>query len=169
LNFKASYFTLESGMPLPVATALAEDPAPKSRRKRVARVLLADTALASRLAIKTILSAAGYAVSGAATAAEAIGKLDEGEYQLVLADLRAESEEAGPRLLAYARQKDFRPATALIASDISETGRAARVCESHNSAVHISNENVYYLLDRVAALISRRADRRINQAVLRPS
>jgi hypothetical protein len=108
-------------------------------------------------------------VSGAATAAEAIGKLDEREYQLVLADLRAESEEAGPRLLAYARQKEFRPATALIASDISETGRAAREGESHNSAVHISNENVYHLLDRVAELISRRADRRINRAILKPS
>jgi DNA-binding NtrC family response regulator len=152
-----------------VPSALAEDPAPKTRRKRVARVLLADTALASRLALKTILSAAGYAVSGAATAAEAIGKLDEREYQLVLADLRAESDEAGPRLLAYARQKEFRPATALIASHIRETGRAAREGESHDSAVHISNENVYHLLDRVAELISRRADRRINQAILKPS
>lgn len=110
----------------PVETAVAENAPPKIPRKKVARVLLADTALASRLALKTILSAAGYAVSGAATAAEAIGKLDEGEYQLVLADLRAESDEAGPRLLAYARQKEFRPATALIASDISETGRTAR-------------------------------------------
>src|ERR1700722_5795234 len=93
----------------------------KPRKRKVARVLLADTGLASRLTLKTILNTAGYAVSSAATAAEAIGKLDEGEYQLVLADLRAESEEAGARLLAYARQKDFRPATALIASDISET------------------------------------------------
>src|ERR1700723_573429 len=116
-----------------VATALAEDPAPKTRRKRVARVLLADTALASRLTLKTILSAAGYAVSGAATGAEAIGKLDGGEYQLVLADLRAESAEAGPRLLAYARQKDFHPATALISSDMCETGTApARGDSSHN-------------------------------------
>src|SRR6202451_1700869 len=128
-------------MSFPVETALAEDTSPKKRRQKVARVLLADTALASRLTLKTILSAAGYAVSGAATAAEAIGKLDEGEYQLVLADLRAESDEAGPRLLAYARQKEFRPATALIASDMSETGRNARAGASHNSAVHISNEN----------------------------
>ncbi|HEX4136150.1 MAG TPA: response regulator [Bryobacteraceae bacterium] len=145
---------------------------------RVARVLLADTALASRLALKTILSTAGYAVSGAATAAEAIGKLDENEYQLVLADLRAESEEAGPHLLAYARQKEFHPATALISSDIiasdasmesdtSAAGSPAWEDESRHSAVHISNENVYHLLDRVAELISRRADRRINQAVLR--
>jgi CheY-like chemotaxis protein len=156
----------------PVATALVEDPAPQTRLKRVAHVLLADTALASRLALKTILSTAGYAVSGAATAAEAIGKLDENEYQLVLADLRAESEEAGPHLLAYARQKEFHPATALISSDIiasdaSVAGSPACEDEPSNSAVHISNENVYHLLDRVAELISRRADRRIHQAVLR--
>jgi CheY-like chemotaxis protein len=152
-------------MSFPVETAVVEDTTPKKRR-RVARVLLADTALASRLALKTILSTAGYAVSGAATAAEAVGKLDEGEYQLVLADLRAESEEAGPRLLAYARQKDFRPATALIASDLRETGSPRRESGSHNSAVHISNENVFQLLDRVAELISQRANRRMKQASL---
>jgi CheY-like chemotaxis protein len=152
---------------------LAEDTAPRRRRQRVARVLLADTALTSRLALKTILSTAGYSVSGAATAAEAVGKLNEGEYQLVLADLRAESDEAGPRLLAYARQKEFRPATALIASDISETtGRVrqgAPLSRSQNSAVHISNENVYHLLDRVAELISQRADRRIKRAFQKAS
>jgi len=136
-------------------------------RQRVARVLLADTALASRLALKTILSAAGYAVSGAATAAEAIGKLDQGEYQLVLADLRAESEEAGRHLLAYARQKEFRPATALLASDVSETGRSSHEGESPNRAIHMSNENVSYFLERVAALISQRADRRIRQTLVR--
>jgi CheY-like chemotaxis protein len=151
-------------MAFPVETLLTAESVPKRRRQRVARVLLADTALASRLALKSILSTAGYAVSGAATAAEAIGKLDEGEYQLVLADLRMESEDAGPHLLAYARQKEFRPATALISSDMSETGRESRPTQSHNSAVHISNENVYHLLDRVAELISQRADRRIRRA-----
>jgi CheY-like chemotaxis protein len=156
-------------MRFPVETALAEEVITKRRRQRVARVLLADAGLASRLTLKTILSAAGYAVSGAATAAEAIGKLDEGEYQLVLADLRAESEEAGPRLLAYARQKEFRPATALIASDLSETGKPSREGGSQNSAVHISNENVYHLLDRVAELISQRADRRIKRSMAQAS
>jgi len=151
-------------MGFPVETVLTAESVTKRRRQRVARVLLADTALASRLALKSILSAAGYAVSGAATAAEAIGKLDEGEYQLVLADLRMESEDAGPRLLAYARQKEFRPATALIASDISETGTVSRTDPSHHSADHISNENAYHLLDRVAELISQRADRRIRRA-----
>jgi CheY-like chemotaxis protein len=145
----------------PVESALLENAPPRPRKRKVARVLLADTGLASRLTLKTILSTAGYAVSGAATAAEAIGKLDEHEYQLVLADLRAESDEAGPRLLAYARQKEFRPATALIASDLSETTCPDHRGSSGNRAVHMSNDNVYHLLDRVAELISQRADRRI--------
>ena len=150
-------------MSSPVQTVPAENSldGPRLQRK-VARVLLADADLASRLTVKTILSKAGYAVSAAATAAEAISKLNEGEYQLVLADLRSESEEAGPRLLAYARQKEFRPATALLASDLSETGGDAAV-DSPHSSVHISDENVSQLLERVADLISHRAGRRIER------
>jgi CheY-like chemotaxis protein len=133
----------------------------------MARVLLADAELQSRLALKSILSTAGYAVSGAATASEAIDRLDEGEYQLVLADLRSESEDAGPRLLAYARQKEFRPATALLASDLSESGGESMNDRATSHAVHISNENLFYLLDRVAELISHRAGRRIQRTLVR--
>jgi len=156
-------------MSFPVETEPARDAAQVNRYyQKVARVLVADSEPASRLAIKTILSTAGYAVSGAATGAEAAAKLDAREYQLVLADLRAESDEAGPRLLAYARQKDFHPATALLASDMRETesGETAWFEETHHSSIHISNENVCDLLERVAGLISRRADRRMRRSSL---
>jgi CheY-like chemotaxis protein len=134
--------------------------------RRVARVLLADAGLATRLALKSILSTAGYSVSGVATAAEALGKLDTCEYQLVLADLRAESEEAGPQVLAYARQKEFRPATALLASDLCETsGHSPK--NGASSSVHISQENISSFLSGVAELISRRADRRMRKTLLR--
>jgi CheY-like chemotaxis protein len=139
----------------------------RTHDRRVARVLLADAGLATRLTLKSILSAAGYSVSGVATAAEALGKLDTGEYQLVLADLRAESEEAGPRVLAYARQKKFRPATALLASDLCATG-SATVGPTQDAdvrrSVHISHENISSFLSGVAEMISRRADRRIMKA-----
>jgi CheY-like chemotaxis protein len=135
----------------------------------VARVLLADSDLASRLTLKSILSTAGYAVDGAATAAEAIGKLDSNEYQLVFADLRSESHEAGQRVLAYARQKDFHPATALIASDMSETGTEPAADDSDERVVSISNDNVSRLLARAAELISQRADRRMRLAERRAS
>lgn len=148
--------------------AFSETHGPR-RRRCVARVLLADTDLACRLALHGILSAAGYAVDSAATAAEAVGKLDCGEYQLVLADLRAESSEAGSRLLAYARQKDYRPATALISSDLSETSTAPENSNSEQRLVRISDENVSYLLDRAADLISQRAGRRSRVAIRKAS
>jgi CheY-like chemotaxis protein len=128
-------------------------------------VLLADSDLASRLTLKSLLGKAGYAVEGAASAAEAISKLDSRQYQLVLADLRAESEGAGAALLAYARQKDYKPATALIASDMSEPESGKGKTPKAGRVVRMSNENVSYLLANVAELISLRADRRMRRAV----
>lgn len=138
-------------------------------QRNVARVLLADSELTSRLTLKTLLSTAGYAVDGAASASEAIGHLDTHEYQLVLADLRTESREAGPRLLAYARQKEFRPATALISSRMSEMEEDVFDSFSTGSVVRMSDANVSYLLARVAELIGDRADRRMLQSLRRAS
>lgn len=138
-------------------------------KRRVARILLADTGLASRLTLRSILSTAGYAVSGAATTAEAIEKLDSEEYELVLADLRAESGDAGPGLLAYARQKSFRPATALLCSDMSEAEVFATEDLSEERSVRITDENVSYLLHHVAELIGQRAGRRSRRALARAS
>ncbi len=135
------------------------------RRRIVAKVLLADSDLASRLTLKSVLGKAGYLVEGAATAAEANSKLDANQYQLVLADLRSESEDAGPALLAYARQKDYKPATALINSDLSELSSENKVAPGPDSVVSISHEDVSNLLARVAELISTRADRRMRRAV----
>jgi CheY-like chemotaxis protein len=142
----------------------AEREATAAPKRQLARVLLADGDLASRLAVKSLLTAVGYEVEGAASAAEAASRLDETDYQLVLADLRTESDEAGPSLLAYARQKDSRPATALFAADM--TGNDGPD-EGADHLVQVSNEDVSRLLDGVAELISQRADRRIRQSLRR--
>lgn len=125
-------------------------------------MLLADSDLASRLALKSLLVTAGYAVECASNASEAIDRLDKSEYQLVLADLRTESEDSGARLLAYARQKEFQPATALIFSKLSEISGTLDYREPiSNSIVQMSNDNVSYLLGRVADMIGQRAERRM--------
>jgi CheY-like chemotaxis protein len=125
--------------------------------RKVAKVLLADSDLASRLTVKTLLLKAGYAVEGAASAAEAMSRLDANEFQLVLADLRAESQSAGPALLSFARQKAYRPATALITSDMTgpSTWRDA------DSVVSVTNEDISNFLAHVAELIGNRAERRM--------
>src|SRR5271169_4880402 len=80
----------------------------------LARVLLVDDDPTSRLTLQTVLEASGYHVDSAASAAEAVGKLDEQEFQLVLSDLQMESPEAGLKVLAHARMMDYKPATAIV-------------------------------------------------------
>src|SRR5713226_1343560 len=80
----------------------------------VARVLVVDDDPTSRLTLQTVLEAGGYHVDSAASAAEAVGKLDEQEYELVLSDLQMESPEAGLKVLAHAKMMDYKPATAIV-------------------------------------------------------
>src|SRR5580698_9324142 len=87
---------------------------PRTLDYDLARVLLVHDDPASRLTLKTVLEAGGYNVDAAASAAEAVGKLDAGEYELVLSDLQMESPEAGLKVIAHARMMDYKPATALI-------------------------------------------------------
>jgi CheY-like chemotaxis protein len=146
-----------------IEPALEAHFSPEEQRK-VAKVLLVDSDLASRLTLKSVLGKAGYAVEGAASAAEAVFRLDAHEFQLVLADLRTESEEAGPSLLSYARHKEYRPATALITTDMKELGCETEAPDT-DAVVRMSNEDVSNLLANVAELISLRADRRMRRAL----
>src|ERR1051325_7173418 len=94
----------------------------KPRALQLARVLLVHSELAPRLALQTILEAGGYAVDAAASSPEALAQLDEGKYDLVLADSELGSESASRNVLAYARIKDYHPATAVITSSLLEDG-----------------------------------------------
>lgn len=118
----------------------------------LARVLLVDDDMTSRLTLQTVLEAGGYAVDSAASAAEAVGKLDESQYELVLSDLQMESPEAGLKVLAYARLMDYKPATALFTSYNDSR-------PNHHRSVLIKPEDVPGLLGKVADLISQRAAR----------
>ena len=94
-----------------------------------------------------------------------LSKLDEREYQLVLSDSDLGARRAGGKVLAYARVKDYRPATALITS-YSAAGRYANA--GRPDRVSICTENLPGLLLKVADLIGFRASRRyrtLRQAV----
>ena len=131
----------------------------------LARVLVVHGDLTPRLALQTILQAGGYAVDVAGTPAEALAMLDERVYELVLSDARFGTGEAGPDLLAYARVKDYRPATALITSYEPYLRRRS---SRPSPTVSIYTENLPSLLGKVAELIGVRASRRyrpLRQAV----
>jgi CheY-like chemotaxis protein len=119
----------------------------------LSRVLLVHGDLAPRLALQTILQAGGYCVDVAASPSEAMTKLDEGRYSLVLSDTRV------PRnVLAYARVKDYRPATAQVTSYEGVSARGGSANRRHSLSVY--TENLPNLLSEVAELIGLRASRR---------
>jgi len=126
----------------------------------LARVLLVHGDLASRLALQTILQAAGYEVEVAASPEEAMLKLDDARYELVLTDQRFGSD-----VLNYARVKEYRPATALVNSSEPEHVVPVRHPDPRLS---VHTEDVPSLLEDVAELIGARALRRyrpLRQAV----
>jgi CheY-like chemotaxis protein len=132
---------------------------PRNTEYDLARVLLVDDDPASRLTLKVLLEAGGYNVDAAASAAEAVGKLDESEYELVLSDLQMESPEAGLKVLAHARMMNYKPATALITTYQNERPEPFR----RQSSLLIRPMDVPGLLSKVADLISQRATRRLER------
>jgi CheY-like chemotaxis protein len=124
----------------------------------LARVLVVDDDLASRLTLQTVLQAGGYRVDAAATAAEAVGKMEDEEYQLVLSDLQMESPEAGLKVLAHANMMDYKPATALITAYHNTTGP-----HSPKNRMLVEPEDIPGLLSKVATLIARRVSRKMQR------
>jgi CheY-like chemotaxis protein len=122
--------------------------------------LLVDDDLTSRLTLKAVLEAGGYFVDSAASAAEAVGKLDEQQYELVLSDLEMESPEAGLKVLAHARLMDYKPATAILTTYQNKVPDVRR-------PVLIRPEDLPGLLSKVADLISQRAARIVHRQLRR--
>src|SRR5271167_2092285 len=129
---------------------------PPARELDLARVLLVDGDLASRLTLKTVLEAGGYFVDSAASAAEAVGKLDERQYELVLSDLRMESPQAGLKVIAHARLMEYKPATAILTT-------YRNTYPDQRQPVLIEPQDLPSLLSKVADLISQRAARIVNR------
>ncbi|WP_162179980.1 response regulator [Bryobacter aggregatus] len=135
--------------------------APK-KPMRLARVLLADDNPTARLTLQTVLEASGYNVDAAASAAEAMEKLDTEEYSLVLSGRDLEAPDAGFRILAHANTMTYRPATAVFDSE-SDADVAQ---EPGKRPVLVSPEDLPELLGQVADLISRRARRQVRRELL---
>lgn len=141
-----------------------ESRAPRSRAIELARVLLVDDDLTSRLTLQTVLRAGGYHVDAAASAAEAVSKLDEKEYELVLTDLHMESPESGLKVLSHARLMDYKPATALITT-YRDTRRPKGPASKPSQMVLIEPHDLPELLTKIADLVSERATRRVERGL----
>ena len=132
---------------------------PRSFDYDLARVLLVDADPASRLTLKTVLETSGYGVDSAASAAEAVVKLEESEYQLVLSDLHLESAQAGLQVLAHAKMMAYKPATAFLTTYEKARPNLPR----RENSMFIKPVDIPELLGKVADLISDRATRRLQR------
>ncbi len=78
------------------------------------RILLVDDDLAVLLTLKAVLELHGFEVDTASSTTEAFSRMDSGVYQMVITDLRMETEDAGLEVLHAARRQTYDPATALL-------------------------------------------------------
>ena len=135
----------------------------EERALDLAPVLVVDDDMASRLTLQTLLRAGGYNVDVAASAAEATEKLDNSQYSLVLSDLGIESPEEGLKVLAYARLKEYKPATA----SVTAYHGSKPLPNARETDIVVETEDVPRLLTMVAELIGLRAIRRVQRQQVR--
>jgi len=78
------------------------------------RVLLVDDEVAVLLTMKAVLEISGFDVDTAASARDAKLKLKKQAYEMVITDMRMESEQSGREVIVAARTAAYHPAVALL-------------------------------------------------------
>ncbi len=78
------------------------------------RILLVDDEVSVLLTMKAVLEISGYDVDTAASAREGRSKIKLREYQMVITDMRMESDAAGHEVIQAARTASYHPAVALL-------------------------------------------------------
>ena len=78
------------------------------------RVLLVDDEVAVLLTMKAVLEISGFDVDTATSAHEGKTKIRSREYQMIITDMRMESDAAGREVIHAARTAPYHPAVALL-------------------------------------------------------
>jgi CheY-like chemotaxis protein len=134
------------------------------------RILLVDDDLAVLLTLKAVLELHGFEVDTAGSSPEAFARLESGIYQMVISDLRMETEDAGMEVIRAARRQAYDPATALLTAyppslDWDEK-RPAQKNESkgrngeNSASLLIKPLGTKDLLRQIEALLVAHADKR---------
>lgn len=77
-------------------------------------VLLVDDDVAVLLTLKAVLEISDFVVDTATSARDAQMKLRKGRYDMVITDMRMESDKAGREVILAARTAPYHPAVALL-------------------------------------------------------
>lgn len=122
------------------------------------RILLVDDELAILLTLRAILEMNGFEVDTAASSKEAQTKLKNGVYEMVITDMRMESETSGYDVIRVAREQAYDPATALL------TAYPSLGNEWRNKGVHsllVKPVNTDELIRQLEALLITHQDHKM--------
>ncbi len=78
------------------------------------RVLLVDDEVPVLLTMKAVLEISGFDVDTATSAREGQVRIKKNEYQMIITDMRMESDAAGREVIQAARTAPYHPAVALL-------------------------------------------------------
>ncbi len=121
------------------------------------RVLLVDDEVTVLLTMKAVLEISGFDVDTAASAREGKSKIKLREYQMVITDMRMESDAAGREVIQAARTAAYHPAVALLTAfpedDWQDMGADKMLVKPMQTAVLI--RQIEKLLETHAAKLAR--------------
>lgn len=86
------------------------------------RILLVDDELRILLTLKAVLEMHGFDVDTASSAREGIAKLAEGPYQMIITDMKMETDHSGYDVIRAAKRQDYDPAIAILTAYASLGG-----------------------------------------------
>jgi len=116
-----------------------------------------DDDLAVLLTLKAVLEFHGFEVETAASTREALAHLESSTFQMVISDLRMETEDAGLKVLLAARLQSYDPATALLTAYPPSGDHWQK---EHSESLLIKPLGTKELLRQVEALLVRHEDAR---------
>ena len=125
------------------------------------RVLLVDDEVTVLLTMKAVLEISGFDVDTAASAREAKSRIKLREYQMIITDMRMESDAAGREVIQAARTAPYHPAVALLTAyplsegDWQDMGADKMLVKPMATAMLI--RQIETLMDNHAAKLARLA------------
>jgi DNA-binding response OmpR family regulator len=123
------------------------------------RVLLVDDEVAVLLTMKAVLEISGFDVDTAASAREGKSKIRLREYEMVITDMRMESDAAGREVIQAARTAAYHPAVALLTAfpideeEWSEMGADKMLVKPMQTAVLL--RQIEQLLEKHSAKLAK--------------
>jgi DNA-binding response OmpR family regulator len=123
------------------------------------RVLLVDDEVTVLLTMKAVLEISGFDVDTAASAREGKSKIKLREYQMIITDMRMESDAAGREVIQAARNAPYHPAVALLTAypidegDFAEMGADKMLVKPMATAILL--KQIEKLLETHSAKLAR--------------